>query len=236
MGNILLIILSVLPVLLIGLYIYKKDREKEPTGLLFLLFAGGIMSCFLVIFLTDLLSIYMPFIYESIDENTPFELFLHAFVGIGFIEEFCKWLMTYFLGYRSKWFNETYDIIIYAVFVALGFALFENIIYVFNRGVTIGIIRAIVSVPAHTCNAVFMGHLLSKAKVCFMSGDDYGRQKYMILSIAIPTLLHGLYDYCLFIKNDFFVFLFFAFVIVLFVSTINRINKQVKENKKITEN
>jgi len=236
MGNILLIVLSVLPVLLIGFYIYNKDREKEPTSLITLLFVGGILSCFLVLFLTDLLSVYMPFINEKININTPFELFLRAFICIGFIEEFCKWLVTYFLGYRSKWFDETYDIIIYAVFVSLGFALFENIIYVFSRGMTIGIIRAIISVPAHTCNAVFMGYLLSKAKVCFIKDDNIQRQKYMILSVTIPTILHGLYDYLLFIKNDFFVLVFFVFVIILFISTINRINIQVKENKKITEN
>lgn len=233
MGNLLLIVLSALPVLLIGFYIYQKDGEKEPISLLVKLFVGGISSCFLVVFFTNFLSVYMPFIYEDIDYNTVFELFLHAFIGIGFIEEFSKWIMTYVFGYRSRYFDETYDMIIYAVFVSLGFALFENIIYVFDKGVTIGIIRALISVPAHTCNAVFMGYLLSKARVCFIGDDDIGRQKYIILSVVIPTVFHGLYDYCLFIKNDIFIFLFFVFVIILFICTIDRINKQVKNNREL---
>ena len=34
--------------------------------------------------------------------------------------------MSYYIGYKSKEFDEFYDIVVYAVFVALGFAAFEK--------------------------------------------------------------------------------------------------------------
>lgn len=43
--NLLSFFVAVLPVFLIGLYIYKKDVEKEPSILLFKLFMCGILSC-----------------------------------------------------------------------------------------------------------------------------------------------------------------------------------------------
>mgnify|MGYP002514454572 CR=1 FL=1 len=55
--------------------------------------------------------------------------------------------------------------IVYSVFVSLGFACFENILYVFaNQSIAVGISRGILSVPGHACDAVFMGYYLSMAK------------------------------------------------------------------------
>ena len=40
------LVVAILPVILIGLYIYKKDNTKESSNLLFKLFIGGVGSCF----------------------------------------------------------------------------------------------------------------------------------------------------------------------------------------------
>ena len=42
---ILTILISILPVYLVGLYIYKKDKNKEPKKLLRRLFIYGMLSC-----------------------------------------------------------------------------------------------------------------------------------------------------------------------------------------------
>ena len=44
---------SVLPVILIGLYIYKKDKQKEPTRLLISLFITEINSALSVLSFVD---------------------------------------------------------------------------------------------------------------------------------------------------------------------------------------
>ena len=65
-----LFIVSILPVFLIGMFIYKKDREKEPAKLLIKLFLGGIGSCFLVFILSYTLdSIFPIFSADTKDLN-----------------------------------------------------------------------------------------------------------------------------------------------------------------------
>lgn len=65
MKEILLFIISVLPVFLIGMFIYKKDKEKEPTRLLVKLFLGGFLSCILVLIIGGLLGILFPIFSED---------------------------------------------------------------------------------------------------------------------------------------------------------------------------
>ena len=176
MENVILIIISALPVILIGLYIYNKDRDKEPLSMIIKTICGGIASCFIVLYLTNILSLFIPMLKASASSQTYMELIIHALVGVALIEELIKLLMLYNISYNDKNFNETYDMIIYSVFVSLGFALIENILYVLNKGITIGIIRALISVPAHTCNGIFMGYFLIKAKMCSLKSDNIGRQ------------------------------------------------------------
>ena len=52
MATHILLIIAILPIFLIGSYVYKKDKNKEPTRLLIKLFLGGIASCFLVLFIS----------------------------------------------------------------------------------------------------------------------------------------------------------------------------------------
>ena len=55
-----LIIIAVLPVFLIGMYIYAKDKDKEPKSLLLKMLLGGIGSALLCIFLNGIISYIIP--------------------------------------------------------------------------------------------------------------------------------------------------------------------------------
>ena len=55
--------------------------------------------------------------------------------------------------------------IVYASFVALGFACFENILYVSDSGIVTGLIRAVTAVPGHVCDGILMGSYLALAKL-----------------------------------------------------------------------
>ena len=63
--NILLIILSILPVCLLNRYINNKDSEKEPKELLKKLTKGGVYSAILVI----IISFFLPIISSVFDVN-----------------------------------------------------------------------------------------------------------------------------------------------------------------------
>ena len=168
------------------------------------------------------------------DDCTKVELILYVFVGIALIEEFSKWVMAYFIGYKSEEFDEIYDSIVYAVFVSLGFALFENILYVFgNQSVLVGIFRGVLSVPGHACYGLYMGYFFSLSKLYSKRGRPDLEKVFLVLSVIVPTILHGIYDYLIIVKIDILLLLFILFVIILFTFSIIRLHKVSKNNKKL---
>ena len=225
MNGTILLVVSVLPIFIIGSYIYKKDKEKESKKLLLKLFFGGIFSIIITLLLTSVLESIFPFFsidYENLD---LIELFISVFIGVALIEEFSKWIMAYQISYKHEDFDELYDMILYATFVALGFACLENIMYVFQYGMFVAVIRAILAVPGHVCDGVFMGYYLGLSKIGEVNNRKDLKTKNLILSILIPTITHGIYDYCLFTQNLLFFGLFIVFIIGMYIYVIKKIKK-----------
>lgn len=239
-NNILLVMLAIIPVAIILMYVYQKDKNKEPIGLLVLLFLGGIFSCFLVLSLSNLLVAVFPFMSS---QTTFLDIFLYAFVGVAFIEEICKFLMTYALAYRHREFDEIYDMLAYAIFVALGFACFENILYVLNQyalyenmmlpAVDVGLKRAITAIPGHACDGLFMGYYLSLAKVSAKRKNKIAERNNILKSIFVPILIHGIYDFCCFSGIDILMIVFVIFIIVIDFLAIKKLNYVAKINRNI---
>ena len=95
MAEIILFGVSVLPVILLGLYIYKKDKNKEPTRLLIKLFVGGVLSCFLTLFITEVITVFIPFFGSDPQKLSALELIPYVFIGIALIEETSKFIFVY---------------------------------------------------------------------------------------------------------------------------------------------
>jgi len=183
-----LLIASITPVLIFLYLIFKKDKNKEPIGLLAKCFFGGFLSIIIT------LIIDVPMMYIGTAFQSPlFKSFYEAFFVAAIPEEFAKFIILYWIIWKSKFFDEHYDGIIYAVFVSLGFALVENIMYVSEHGIGIAFWRAILAVPGHGLFAVAMGYFLSLAKF----NKQTNVQKYLVLSLVVPMGLHGTYDFLL---------------------------------------
>lgn len=226
-----LLFASILPVIILALYIYNKDKDKEPIGLLVKLFFGGVGS----LFITLIISLILGFIFPSILSDTAsldfIDLFFHVFIGVALVEELSKWLVLYNTSYNHYEFDQVFDMIVYSAFVALGFACFENILYVYENGMSTAVIRGLLAVPGHFCDGIFMGYYLSMAKVCDINKNFSSKRKNMFLSLFIPMMLHGIYDFCLFSGNFGFILIFFVFIIILYIKSFKRIKKMSSENK-----
>ena len=210
-----LFILSLAPVLIIAGYIYFRDKyEKEPVRLLvFALLAGALTV------------IPILFVEQFLDRFT--ELFpglmaaaWKAFVVAGFSEELFKYIALYLLIWKSKEFNEKFDGIVYAVFVSLGFAAVENVMYVMGNGLSTGIMRAITAVPAHAIFGITMGFYFGLAK--FYKKE---RKRLRTKALIYPIVLHGIYDFILFTGIEWFTIVFVGFVVFLYISGLKRIKK-----------
>lgn len=237
MNNIALtLFVAIVPIFLILLFVYNKDKSKEPIKLLLQLFGLGVISCLLVLFVSRGMEFIFPFMKQDYRQMSFGHVLIYAFVGVALVEESCKWIMLFLGGYNNSEFDELYDIVVYAVFVSLGFAFLENIVYVFTIGdLKTAFIRAISAVPGHACDAIFMGYYLSKAKQFQMKKRKDLETKNIILSILIPTILHGIYDFCLMSGLIILVIVFIVFIIFLYIISVKKLEETSANNQKIKE-
>ena len=195
--------LALLPTVVIVVYIMKFDRyNPEPIGLLVKLFLAGCVSVIPAIILERM----VPENYYSYTT-----LFIYCLTGVALIEEGVKYFFVRLLGYRHEAFDEIYDGIIYCVMVSLGFATVENVLYVFSYGTAVAITRMLTAVPAHAIFATSMGYYMGKAKAYPQT-----RMLNTILSVAVPVLLHGIYDFVLFIDQPWVMLVFVVYLIYLY--------------------
>ena len=238
MNLIILFILSALPVVFLATFIYMKDKNKEPTKFLLKLFFGGFLSVIITLVLSIILKIIVPIFRLGTDKLNLIELVFYAFINVALVEEFAKWIITYNFSYNDDNLDEVYDMIVYSVFVALGFAFIENILYVFEGGIGTGIIRALLAVPGHACDGAIMGYYLGLAKLSEINNNFRLKKKNRIFSILVPTVMHGIYDYCLFTGKILFIIIFCIFVFIVYIVTLKRIKRlsSVKRKMKYKDN
>lgn len=223
-----LIFIAAVPVVLICMYVYAKDTEKEPKTLLKKLMLWGVFSIIPVIVVELILDVF----FKVTGEEILLKTFLYCFIGIGLIEEGAKWIVSYKIVYKDKEFNEAYDAIVYSVFVSLGFALIENLLYVVSSGVITGLLRAFTSVPAHTATGVIMGYYLGKSKKEEINNNFSKSNIYMFLSILLSSMLHTLYDTFAFSKTSNSLWLFIICTICLYIISLVLIKRVSKNNIK----
>lgn len=199
------------PVVIAAVYIFIRDKyEKEPYAMLFLGLLYGVYSTFVIWAVGMALERAFP------HTETPF---FNAFFSSAGIEEGVKFLFLYFLIFRNPNFNEPFDGIVYGIFIALGFAWLENIIYVFHKelgGYETALARAIFSVPGHGLFGLEMGYYLALAKY-------YGKGRYLLKTFVVPYLLHGIYNYILFLDRKLLWIPFLGFVLFLWLLGFKRI-------------
>ena len=167
---------------------------------------AGVLICFPIVFIERILSNVSP-LFGTLKPAYD------AFIVAAFTEELFKFIALYFLFWKNPNFNEKFDGLVYAVFVSLGFAAFENILYVFSGGMTVGWTRAIFAVPSHALDGVVMGYYFGLAKFY----PAY-KNRYLKLSLLLPWLLHGMYDLILMSKHPVLLACFIPFVVFLWIT------------------
>ncbi len=227
--------LSILPTVILGSYIYSNDKiEKEPVPLLVKLMASGVLAVILTLILTNILSSIAPFFdAENLENFNSISLAVYVFIGIALIEEFSKWFFTYLISWKDKAFNHVYDAIVYSVFVSLGFATIENILYVFGSenilsAVGTALVRMIFSVPGHAFFGVIMGYYLGLAKLTSINHIKDKSERYLFFSILLPTIGHFIFDYLLMSSSTLSLLLFLAFTIGLFIFSYLKVKRMSK--------
>ena len=128
--SILILLTALLPVAILVFYIYRKDKNlPEPTGQLVKAFFYGVISApssFFISIPLGMIGLYL------VEDTTVLGSVSSAFFGAAIPEESAKLFVLWLVLRKNPFFDEKMDGIVYAVCVSLGFAAFENILYLFS--------------------------------------------------------------------------------------------------------
>jgi RsiW-degrading membrane proteinase PrsW (M82 family) len=182
----------IVPVAFWAIYHYRKDHcLPEPVGHLAFAFLLGIGTSFLAVYMYQALDM-VNLRYDAflLAENDPTGLLIYAVFAIGPIEELAKMIPFLFIVLRFKEFDQPVDGIIYASFIALGFAAVENIQYVQFLEPGDALARGFAGPVVHIVFASIWGYYIGKAKLC-----ERSLGLPILGSFALTAALHGIYDF-----------------------------------------
>lgn len=227
----ILIAAAIVPAVFLLIKVYRSDSlEQESPALLWRLFKVGILSSLAALVLERVGSFILD---RTVQEGTTLYNVLLYFVVVACSEEGSK----YFFMKRNTWnnpeFNCQYDGVIYAVFVSLGFAVWENISYVLTYGFGTALVRAVTAIPGHASFGVFMGVFYGLAKRESNWKQNGSSMFYRILSLLVPILLHGAYDYIASMEAMTGDWYFFGFIAALFVASFIVVSRSSKRDRYI---
>ena len=214
------LLITIVPSLLILIYFFLSDKFKEPKGTIALVFGLGVLICLPAGIINEFMEVNFSNIFS--------ERLLYSFLGPAWGEEILKFLILYTIVLKRNEFNEPMDGIVYGVVASLGFATYENYDYVFRLAETwnidpaqMAIWRSYSAVPMHGLNGCIMGFYFGKYA---FTAD----KKYLILSLLIPFLLHGFYNFLEYPFHFMIVGIMIVYAIILH-SDLKKL--QLKKNK-----
>ena len=194
------------PGLLWGWFFYTLHHYKKVyIPLLLILFLAGMGSGFVALLLNHIIEKYTLFWPGAIGNNLSFlgkdiPILSSVFWFIvGINEEFAKFIVLIAFVFPSRHLGEKFDGILFSVIVALGFAVMENFYYLDHYGITVVIMRTIITVPAHAFMSIPMGYFVAKSR---LEIDSRRESKFGLINpcfllffgLIFSSFLHGLYD------------------------------------------
>lgn len=234
---IIVLLLSLVPsFILLSLILYSDRKSKEPMHLILICLFSGIFTIGLSLILGNIIIPSLDLISTKFINNIEFNIL--KIIILALIEEYCKLMVLYFFISHNKSFDDIYDGFVYSTIIALSFAVFETLIYVFGESTfsqmsTLAILRDFTTIPLHLVCGIIMGYYIGVEK--FSKSKKFKLRK-LIKSLLFPTLVHTLYNtffsivIILFKDSNFFILIFFIFIFMIYLIGIIYIKRVKKMN------
>lgn len=183
MINLILYPISIIPTVLIYLWLKKKVlKEDKAAGKKALLY--GFKAVFPIILMSMILAILEKLIFR---EESVLRAFYHSFFVLALSEELAKGYMLYKLYRQLQTYCPGPDIIVYMVNISIGFSLLESALYALTTNAAQIMVRGL-TFP-HLGYGFIMGYFAEKGIT--------DNRRYFVAAFLIPWILHGSYDFCL---------------------------------------
>ena len=193
----LTLLITLVPPILILLYFVLADKFREPKATVILIFFIGFLICLPAGILNGLSH---DFFYDGSKYS---DNLTSSFLGPAWAEELLKFSILYLIVLKRNEFNEPMDGLVYGVVVSLGFATYENYTYVYEwaeqvakdegydfaeLSYLVALGRSYSAIPMHGLNGAVMGYYFGMYAFS-------GNKKFLILSLVLPYLFHGFYNF-----------------------------------------
>jgi len=189
MLTVIALVLAVVPSALILRYFVRRDAFPEPTRAIAITFAWGVASIVPAVILAVTLIALLDGAFGDSVTNPWLRGAAISFFGASLPEELGKFAVLFLYCRRLSDFDEPLDGIVYGVAASLGFATFENVLYVADGGIGVAIVRAFTAVPGRALAGVMMGLYFGLAHF------EHRRRRTLLLAAYLsPVIFHGLYD------------------------------------------
>ncbi|MBR1499723.1 MAG: PrsW family intramembrane metalloprotease [Bacteroidaceae bacterium] len=183
---------AVLPAIVMWLYVWKRDRRKNPVSLLLKAVLWGVVVCAFVSGVEMTLGTFPTFDADA--SPTFLSVLPKAFFGNALPEELIKLAALWLVLTANPYYEENHDSIVYAACIALGFAFADNCVYFAthyteeSQWIPYAAARMLLAFPAHYFFAIIMGYYY---RVC----QSKNHKPYdFLLVLLLPFLAHGIYD------------------------------------------
>ena len=166
----------------------KDSLRKEPRRmLLFGFFLGGVAAALS----TGLYDMLAQFGFTGPGDGPLGQL--AYFIGVvGPIEEGAKFAVAWAVLFRTRWFDEPIDGLVYAATVAIGFASFENALYATQVNWPTQLARATTTPLTHSVFSALWG--FGSGYALLVEKRPVRRALWLALPLVAASIAHGAYD------------------------------------------
>ena len=185
----ILILVSFAPGLFLVWFFVRLDETRpEPVRLIVGTFMLGCLATLPALILNEILG---GKLWEAWFTEEPqfLPLFALMMFVVGPVEELCKFGAVRLWAYRSPYFDEPLDGLVYAAAASLGFASLENLFYVIEYGPEVMLARAPLSTMGHLIDGSIWGYALGQH---YASGGKRG--KLLAGSLVLAAAAHGAFN------------------------------------------
>lgn len=201
MGTLVTLVLAFAPGIFWMWFIYRWDRHQpEPRWLVVRSFLWGmvlVIPIAIIEFLLILGSLGSQGLSQIGNANLSLgNIAYESFIVAGVTEELGKFLVVRLFIYKSPYFDDSTDGIIYASAVALGFATLENIGYTLTYGWQVILVRGPISTFSHVLFSAVWGYPLALRKIGYPKAT-----RYIWLGLIGAMVAHGFFDFLLFTQS-----------------------------------
>lgn len=185
--------LALAPSLLWLFFYVRKDLHPEAKRMIAKVFLYGLVATVPAYLIERAIELKLSFLPVS-----PFTAaWIYFFIVVGVTEEICKYFAAKWGAFSSSELDEPMDVIEYMIIAALGFAAFENLLYLLPHD-GIASANSFVVTLQRFVGATFLHALASGTFGCFLMLAFAKQNREISITLAglfVASSLHGLFNF-----------------------------------------